>query len=300
VNAEIYYKKALALDPKLASVWANLGAVYQAENKVAESKDAYEKAQAIDPKNASYKQLAKGITDEQAQDAYSQAVAIQQKGKPEDSLDLYRKSLALQNKSEVRFDYGIALQSSGKLDDALSEYKKVAVADPKNADVLYAIGTVYQQKKDFKQAEASYKSALVIKPGYADAVKALSDLKLSQASGELDEAIKAYTNKQYPVALTKLDATISRNPQEAMAYYYKGLIYDAQKKVAFAITNYRNATRYNPSFGDAYYALGVDLDTQKDTSGAKAAFSKFVQLSGDKTEDDFVKYAKERLKSLGG
>jgi len=300
MNAEVYYKKALAIDPKLASVWANLGAVYQAENKVAESKEAYEKAQAIDPKNASYKQLAKGITDEQAQEAYTQAVAIQQKGKPEESLELYRKSLALQNKNEVRFDYGIALQSSGKLDDALSEYKKVALADPKNADVLYAIGTVYQQKKDFKQAEASYKSALAVKPGYADAVKALSDLKLTEASGQLDEAIKAYTNKQYPIALTKLDAAIARNPQEAMAYYYKGLIYDAQKKVAFAITNYRNATRYNPSFSDAYYALAVDLDTQKDTSGAKAAFSKFVQLSGDKTEDDFVKYAKERLKTLGG
>jgi tetratricopeptide (TPR) repeat protein len=297
-NAAIYYQRALAIDPRLSSVWANLGALYQAQGKADDSAEAYRKAQALDPQNSTYKQLAKSAVTERGQQAYEQAVALQQKGKAQESLELFRKALAVEDRSDIRFDYGIALQTTGQLDAAIAEYKKVMTADPKNADAIYAIGTAYQQKKNYAQAEASYKSALAIKPGYADASKALVDLKTLQASSQLEEAIKAYNNKQYPVALTKLDATLAKNPQDAMAYYYKGLVYDAQKKTSSAVQNYRSATRYKPDFSDAYYALGVDLDTAKDSSGAKLAFSKFVELSGSTSEDDFVKYARERLKTL--
>ena len=206
--------------------------------------------------------------------------------------------LYIEDNADIRYNYGIALQTSGQLDAAIAEYKKSLAKQPQNPEAAYALGTVYQQKKDNANAEASYKTALKLKPGYDDAKKALAELQGSEASASLDAAIEAYNNKNYTLATTKVDQAISRNSQDATAHYYKGLILDAQKKLVPAIQSYRTAIRLNPSFPDAYYALGVALDSNKDPAGAKTIFQKFIQVStaSGAPEDDFVKYARERVK----
>ena len=94
-----------------------------------------------------------------------------------------------------------------------------------------------------------------------------------------------------------IQKAISKNPNNAAAYYYRGLIYNDQSKTEDAIQNYREAIGRQADFKDASYGLGVALETKKDFLGAKEAFEKFVQLSGA-TNDEFTKYARERLAEL--
>ena len=147
------------------------------------------------------------------------------------------------------------------------------------------------------KAAAAYKKTLSLKADYKEAQQALASIEQQNASADLEKGIDAYNRKNYPVAMTLVNQALAKNNQDAMAYYYRGLIYDAQKKTPLAAQSYQEAIRLNPDFADAYYALGVALDLNKDSRGAKGAFEKFITLSGT-NEDDFVKYARERVKTL--
>lgn len=295
--ATFYYKRALQLDPKLAGTWANLGAIYQTQGQDEASSDAFEKAQALEPGNETFKQLAQGSRQGIGYKAYQDAVQLQQQGKAQEALPLFKKALTYNNSPEIHATYGISLQSAGQLDEAIAEYQKAITQEPTNPDYPYYQGTAYHQKKDMVKAQAAYKKALSLKPDYKEAKDALASIDQLTASQDLEKAIDAYNSKSYTQALTLINQALTRNGQDAMAHYYKGLILDAQKKPSMAAQSYREAIKYNPEFTDAYYALGVALDTAKDSKGAKNAFERFVALSGS-TEDDFVQYARERLKTL--
>lgn len=296
VNAALYYQRAIQLDPKLASAWANLGAVYQSQGKPEDSAEAFKKAQALEPGNATFKQLAQSAVNDISYKAYQQAVQLQQQGKAQDALPYFQKALATSDNADIHAAYGVSLQSAGQLDNAIAEYQKAMAKDASSADYAYYLGTAYHQKNDLPKAQAAYKKALTLKPDYVEAQQALASIEQQAASADLNKAIDAYNKKSYPVALTLVNQALAKNGNDAMAHYYKGLILDGQGKPSLAAQSYREAIRRNPDFTDAYYALGVALDNVKDANGARSAFEKFVSLSGT-NEDDFVKYAKERLKA---
>lgn len=297
-NAAYYYNRALQIDPKLASAWGNLGAVYQSQGKDEESADAFQKAQALDPNNTTFKELAKNAASDVGYKAYQQAVALQQQGKSKEAQTAFQKALQTNDTAEVRAAYGVSLQTTGQLDAAITEYQKAMAKEPNNPDYVYSLGTAYHQQKDLVKAEAMYKKALSLRADYPEAKNALASIAQQGATEDLDKAISAYNAKNYPSALILVNQALTKNNQDAMAHYYKGLILDAQKKPSLAAQSYQKATQYKADFSDAYYALGVALDNAKDTSGAKVAFEKFLTLSDTNAEDDFVKYARERVKTL--
>lgn len=296
-NAALFYQRAIRINPKMADAWANLGAVYQAQGKDDESAEAFKKAQALNPANATFKELAQNQTSGIGYKAYQQAVQLQQQGKAGEALPYFQKALASNDTPEIHAAYGISLQSAGQLDNAIAEYQKAIAKDPGNADYVYYLGTAYHQQKNTAKAEAAYQKALTLKPAYTEAKQALASINQQTAADHLEKAIEAYNEKRYPAALVLINQALAKNNQDAMSYYYKGLILDAQKKPSMAAQSYQEAIRYKSDFSDAYYALGVALDSAKDTRGARTAFEKFIALS-DKNEDDFVKYARERIKSL--
>ncbi|WP_373531220.1 tetratricopeptide repeat protein [Vampirovibrio sp.] len=297
--AAFFYKRALAINPKQASAWANLGAIYQTQGKGQESADAFQKAQALEPENETFKSLAQSSAQGLGYQAYQQAVQLQREGKTQEALPLFKKALMSNDTPEIHAAYGISLQTAGQLDAAIAEYQKAMSQDANTADYAYYLGTAYHQKKDLPKAQAAYQKALSLRAGYPEAQQALASINLQGASQDLENAIEAYNGKRYPQALSLVNQALAKNNQDAMAHYYKGLILDGQKKPSLAAQSYRDAIKYNADFTDAYYALGVALDTAKDTTGAKSAFERFIGLSGtNDTEDDFVKYARERVKAI--
>ena len=167
---------------------------------------------------------------------------------------------------------------------------------PDEATFHYYLATAYHQKKLTPQARQSYEKALALSPGMAEAQEGVDLLAQQEAGDKLQEAVNAFNSKKYPQALSLINQTLASNPQNAMAHYYKGLILNAQNKKPDAADSYRAAIQRDANFTDAYYALAILLDERNDKPGARQAFEKFVSLSSQ--EDDFVRYARERLDDL--
>lgn len=69
------------------------------------------------------------------------------------------------------------------------------------------------------------------------------------------------------------------NPLEAQYCLKVGNEYFSSGKYRPAIRRFREATNWNPGYAEAYLRLGQALEKIKDASGAKQAYSKYLDLN---------------------
>lgn len=294
-NAAEYYQRALQLKPDVAATHANLGAVYQALGQEDAALSAFNLAAELDPKNETVLNLARETKELASFKTFQQALDLQKEGRHEESIPMFKQALETSpDNASLLVAYGVALQNTQRFKDAITQYQKALKAEPDNAHYLYYLGTAYHQNQQLDLALAQYKKAVAKDATLSDAQQALQMIEQANAAANLEKAVDAYTQKKYAEALTLVNGTLKTDPDNATAHYYKGLILNEQKQAEGAISSYRQAIRHNPEFGDAYYALALVLDAKKDEKGAKDAFQRFIELSAGE-DDDFVKYAKQRV-----
>ena len=105
-----------------------------------------------------------------------------------------------------------------------------------------------------------------------------------------------YNSKDYTNALKLISQILSEDKTNSYAYYYRGLIYDAQQKPLEAVEEYKKAVNYNSELSISYYLIATAYDTLGQYSNAYIYFNKFVNTS--KTNDEYKKYSITRLNDL--
>jgi tetratricopeptide (TPR) repeat protein len=207
------YKKALAIEPKYAKAWINLGVAFYDQKDIPAAIDAYKKALAIETTNAlAWNNLGNALYAQKhvpgAIDAYNKALALDpkfakawynlgialqdQKDLP-GAIDAYKKVLAIDSKlAKVWYNLGVALQDQNDLPGAIDAYKKALGIDPKLADAWYNLGSALGGEKNLPAAIGAYKTAIKINPRDPKAQGALG--MALRDKGDFAEAA-AYTQR---------------------------------------------------------------------------------------------------------
>ena len=94
-----------------------------------------------------------------------------------------------------------------------------------------------------------------------------------------------------------LNKVITSDAKNAYAYYYRGMIYDSQKKLNEAISDYKKAISLNPEdLQIVNYMLGIDYDT---LGKYKEAYNCYLAYANSNaTDDEYKQYAKNRSTEL--
>lgn len=136
-----------------------------------------------------------------------------------------------------------ALHQAGQLDAAKKGYLQLLRHNPKQADVLHALGILCIQQENAADAIEYLKKATALQPDnpnmqlhYANALK---------LQGVFNQAVDV------------LQQTISHYPDYAAAYNNLGTVYFALEKFDDAINMYQIALEKQPNYIDAYYNLGL-------------------------------------------
>lgn len=294
-----YYQRAVALDPQNAELLGNLGRALHAVGKEDQALEALKQAIAIDPGVDNVKPVIAEIENQGISQTVSQADDLYQKQQFEQALSLYEQLLPKANRfPDVYTRYGLTLQALTRNSEAIQAYNKAIKANPKNAIVYYYRGTAQETLNQLPAAQQSYQQALQLDASLTDAKDSLNRVKAASLDTVLQDALTAYNTQNYPKALILVDQALQKDARNAMALYYKGLVYDAQKKPALAQAAYEQAIKANPDFSDPVYALAVVYDSQGQKAKAKQTYLQFLQLTQSQPEDDFIRYAKERINSL--
>lgn len=297
-TAIYYYKRAIALDSNMSDAYANLGSALYSKKKYEEALPILERATMLDPGNENVKKLISEIKSNQKSSKYQEALTLHQQGKIKDAIPIYLESLkADPNNPEILTNLGAAYQSLKSYDSAIEMYKKAVGLSPNTAVTYYYLANCLFAKNMLREAVANYNKAISIEPNNQNYKDGLKAAQANLADTLLSDSLKSYNAKQYQKAQGLIQESLKYSPNNAVAYYYLGLVSDAQNNAASAVNHYRRSIQLDPNMENSYYALALDLDKMKDIAGAKEAFTKYLQIAGNRS-DAFVNYAKARLKQL--
>lgn len=176
------------------------------------------------------------------------------------------------------------------------EYYKKAIELKPNSDIAYYIGVLYSEKEDWANSKTYLKKSISLNPNNTKA-KDLLGTVVEQANIKLvDDAIALYDKGDYIKATAIFDKVLQEDYKNAYAHYYKGLIFDVDKKYLLAIAEYQKAVKTSPDLNIIYYLLALDYDNLSQFKNALTNYKKYV---GATTEDnDYKKYAQARVKEL--
>ncbi len=288
------YNEVIKLTPSNPEVYVNL-AIAQGQNKNFDSAIAtLNTANTKFPNNSQIKDTLKSI---QAQSTDEKLAAAAEYYNNKDYQNAINEYLKIQPPtSDSMLGAASAYQNMNDIDNAIIYYKKALNLAPQNSDIAYYIGALYADKEDYNNAKTYTDKALTLNKDNKQAQELLESLNAQLASKDLEKAISLFENEQYGESLALLNKVLSTEPNDAYALYYRGMIYDTQKKYNEAISDYKKAMNISPDLTIVNYLIAVDYDTLGQYKNALPYYKTFTSKYTE--QDEYLKYAQTRAGEL--
>lgn len=292
-DAIVGYKEVLKLKTDNPEVYVNLAIAYKQKQDSASAKQILQNAKTRFPNNKQIADNLNAIVQEAVAGKFDEASQLYNSGD-------YQKALAsYQSIQPPSFDSlsGIAACYKGLNNDAQAiEYYKKAFDLSPNSDVAYYIGVLYSEKENWASSKAYLKKALNLNPSNAKAKDLLGTVIEQVNIKQVDNAIAFYDKGNYAEALSIFNQVLQDDPKNAYAFYYKGLMYDVNKKYLLAIGEYQKAIKYNTELSIIYYLIALDYDNLAQYKSALTNYKKYVSLT--KEDNEYKKYSQSRVLEL--
>ena len=157
----------------------------------------------------------------------------------------------------------------------------------------------YSNIENYKLAKDYAKKALTINTNNKNAKELLTYVIEQENTEKMDKAIELFDKQQYTQALALLTEVITQDPKDSNAYYYRAMVYDAQKKYALAINDYKKALIYNPKMLIANYSIAIDYDYLQQYTNALFYHKKYIAETQKIGEtNDYTRYSARRIQDL--
>ena len=192
--------------------------------------------------------------------------------------------------------------STGKINKGIDYYQEAIRKDPENAEAQNALingwlaairiapnlannhvglGTAYQLKGDFLQAERCFRRALQIETGNQLAIKGLETLQADRVRTQvalfLDRAIAAQKAGNYDESLSYYIKALNLEPANPDIHFNIGTAFQAKGDYARAKKAYAKAIELDPKDSEAQDAIASLNDQQQDKL-ITDAFSQAIKL----------------------
>lgn len=288
-----FYNEVIKFDSANQEAYVNLGIAYRENGNLDQAKKVLNDAKNLFPQNKLIQDNLKACEEAELDKIYDAASDLFNKGEFQKAIDIYATI------SPATFDSnnGIAACYKSLNNDAKAiEYYKKALNLKADSDIAYYIGVLYSETENWDNSKTYLKKAIQINPKNQRA-KDLLDSVLEQCNVKLlDDAITLFEKKDYINSLAKLNAILKDDLKNGYAYYYRGQIYDEQKKYALAIADYKKAVVYSQDLSIGYYMIAVDYDTLAQYKNALINYKKYVSLTP--VTNEFKTYSNTRIKQL--
>jgi len=182
-----------------------------------------------------------------------------QKGAPDQS-NVFKKALDLVN--------------AGKYDEAEAAYKEIFTALEPTKDKVppaewaklhFNLGLVYEKKKDWANAEASYRKAGELDPTLVEPYKGLANVYKGQK--RWDDGVAAFTQ------------AVAAQPENSYLIYELGIFYREARKYEEAYTQFAKASTLIPDNPEIFYDLGTTAISLNKIPEALKNLEKYVAMN---------------------
>ncbi len=288
------YTEVIAMNPS-AEVYVNLAIALSQKLDYNNAISMLKIAQSKYPDNAQVKETLTSIYGEINDAKLAKASELYGSGQYQAAIDIY---LGITPTTEdIMLTVATCWQNLGNNEQALNAYKQAFAINPNNADTAYFIATMLIDNGGAREEGIQYlNKALALEPNHVDAKNLQAYVTEQGEMQELETAMTLFEQEKYDESLGMLNTLLAKNPKNAYALYYRGMIYDAKEKLAEAIQDYQQAIALNAELSIVNYLLGVDYDTLNKSKDALKYYEAF--LANYQDEDDFRNYAMGRVKDI--
>jgi len=190
----------------------------------------------------------------------------------------------------------------GDLQGAIADYTKSIDLNANQADLYIARASMYTMKANLDAAIADYTSAIWINPQEGIAFAQRGELRRLKADyggalGDLTQAIELGIRDLHITCVCRGRVRIARGdvqgalvdyteaihlkPDNANAYYYRGLVYQTQRDSARAIGDFTKAIKLEPNHCNSHLGRGISRHFSGDKDGALADYTRVLDLLPD-------------------
>lgn len=288
-----FYQEVLKYNSNNPEVYVNLAIATKENGDSEKAKSILANAKKIFPANTQISSTLDNFTNEALNTIYTKASKLFDGGDINGAMAVYKEV------QPATFDSLTGMAACYKAlnnDNSAIEYYKKALAIKKDSEVAYYLGVLYADKEDWGAAKNYLKQALQINPKNQDAKDLLGSVVEQVNVKVLDDAINAYEAKNNTRALNLISQVLSDDSKNPYAHYYRGLIYDEQKKFAQAVLDYKIAAQNAQELTICYYLMAIDYESLKQFKNALINYKKYVSVTPESNE--YKTYSLSRIKAL--
>jgi tetratricopeptide (TPR) repeat protein len=249
------WEQAVQIDPEFAAAWVKLGLVHSQLNELDAAIDAYNKALAINDKDAlTHYYLGLLYEGKNTKDDLARAETQ------------YRRAIELQPGMVNAYNHlaAVLVRQGGNSDAALQLAQNAANLDPKNADTQVVLGDLLRGRGNFEQAIAAYNAALALRNAYPEALFGRGAANLGR--------------QQYPAALADVGQALLLKPNWGDALLLRGQIQEALGQYDDANASFGQARLSDPNNPYLYAEMGNLALKRNDANGAIGDYEKSLSL----------------------
>jgi tetratricopeptide (TPR) repeat protein len=158
----------------------------------------------------------------------------------------------------------LEVMAAGGSTVAFLEHATAAEAPGTGTAAQWYDRAVSLEAADPRGAEAAYRRALDLRPGYADAYANLGALMCEQ--------------QRWSQAVTLFDEGIARCPRVALLHFNRGIALEESQRGDEALLSYLQCLRLEPGFADAHYNAARLLELKGQQQGALQHYSAYRRL----------------------
>lgn len=264
------YRQALKRNPRNVGVLVGLGTALARQFKLDGAEEQFDRALAIDPKNALARSgkatvLINRLQSSSATILRSRDLILAQ------AEEECKMAIALNpNLVEPHLTLGLVCREQGRLTEAAGELEAAAKLDPKSSEALVSLGLVRMAMGELDKALENFKQVIALNPGNSTAHYGLGRVYLKR--GQLDEAIR------------ELNTSLYQYPNSAPAREALGAAYELQGNTVAAIKEYQESIRIKPENPLAYVRVAQIQQNRGDLEHSIAELRSGLELMPDNPE----------------
>ena len=290
-EAEMAYRKALELNPKLFRARDGLAAVYMANGNEEKARQELITATKTDPENEDrLHRLGNFYLQTKRFDEYEK---------------FYREFLQKKPKSIVAKKKMVEiLLGKGDLKNAKAYTEEILKVEPSDINALFFRGRIYLSEKDFRKAHDDLTKVTAADPRFAPgffflgaAQIGLSDI--AQARGSLLKALELSPNAIEPrltlaeiylnsgdpeAARREAEVVLTHMPENRIALLIGGAAQLGKGDAGKALSHLRKAQSLDPKDARVYWLVGAAFLLQKNYAQALKEFEESLKLDPDRIE----------------
>ncbi|MFT5088365.1 MAG: protein O-GlcNAc transferase [Planctomycetota bacterium] len=215
-----------------------------------------------------------GVADASAQRLYELGWLYLQKGRTRIAKDVFTRLIEqVPDEADAYFYLGVAQAKEHEKTEAILSFRRALDLRPGLADAHWALALLYNERGD----------------GYQDALAAAEEglnLDLANAYGHFVSGFILCSRGENERAEQLLLKAVELDPQQAHANYYLALLYLRKQDDEKAIVAMEHTVEADPSYTAAYYSLGTLYARTGRIEDGQRMIDFFQQLSGIDMEED--------------